>query len=467
MSIQQLADRKVLERFGPPGILVDERSRSSHFRGQTGPYLARLPGTATLNVTEARRPELLVALRVALQKVKNEGSPRSPRRRSARRRCDRPWSSRSFRWRTRGRKLLLVLFRDLLAAAVPPPAGQRAPARRAATTRTEELDRELRATKEYLQTTSRISKASNEELQSSNEELQSSNEELQSTNEELETSKEELQSTNEELGTVNDELQSRMSQLAVSNDDVQNVLAVVTMPVVLVGHGFPYPPLLRRTAERLLNLIPGDVGRPVTYLRNVLSTRDIEQLASEAMETVTSREQRVRGIDGFWYMMKMMPLPDGGPAPSAVWCRALSGRRRRSRSDRSRCRLLLSTRRLALVPLLCSWIASSTSSGRTAHFFELLGGPGAWGGPSPRHGATTEPAGALGLSGRAARGRAPRDVLLEHPFGRPAAAHPLLRPHRALRGRAGHAPSRRDARRVSLPVFPGLPGELTTANSWA
>ena len=61
-----------------------------------------------------------------------------------------------------------------------------------------ELERELVATKEYLQTTA-------QELETTNGERQSANEERQSANEELETSKEELQSTNEELATVNDE----------------------------------------------------------------------------------------------------------------------------------------------------------------------------------------------------------------------------------------------------------------------
>src|SRR3954469_24649120 len=50
--------------------------------------------------------------------------------------------------------------------------------------------------------------AAYEELQSTNEELETTNEELQSTVEELETTNEELQSTNEELETMNEELQS-------------------------------------------------------------------------------------------------------------------------------------------------------------------------------------------------------------------------------------------------------------------
>ncbi len=77
-----------------------------------------------------------------------------------------------------------------------------------------ELEHELQATKEHLQTYVEELETSNEELQALNEELQSANEELQSTNEELETSNEELQSTNEEL-------QIAYAQLRTTNETLQ------------------------------------------------------------------------------------------------------------------------------------------------------------------------------------------------------------------------------------------------------
>ncbi len=163
-----------------------------------------------------------------------------------------------------------------------------------------------RRTRNFLQSTIEELEAANEELQSSNEELQSSNEELQSTNEELETSKEELQSTNEELATVNDELHSRMGQLSVADDDLQNVFLNTGTAVVIVGADLR----IRRfssKAEELLSRISGDVGRPIGYLRNVMGVRDIEQFAAEAIASVAVREQRVRGIDGSWYRMRVFP----------------------------------------------------------------------------------------------------------------------------------------------------------------
>lgn len=76
-----------------------------------------------------------------------------------------------------------------------------------------ELELELTATKEQLQTYIEEIETSNEELQSLNEELQSTNEELQSSNEELETSNEELQSTNEEVQITYSELKAANEEL--------------------------------------------------------------------------------------------------------------------------------------------------------------------------------------------------------------------------------------------------------------
>jgi two-component system, chemotaxis family, CheB/CheR fusion protein len=76
-----------------------------------------------------------------------------------------------------------------------------------------ELEHELAATKEHMNTLIEELETFNEELQATNEELQSSNEELQASNEELETSNEELQSTNEELEIAYNELRTASNEI--------------------------------------------------------------------------------------------------------------------------------------------------------------------------------------------------------------------------------------------------------------
>ncbi len=84
-----------------------------------------------------------------------------------------------------------------------------------------ELEQELGATREHLQTFIEELETSNEELQSLNEELQAANEELQSSNEELETTNEELQSSNEEIQVAYTELKNAHEILAKKEKELQ------------------------------------------------------------------------------------------------------------------------------------------------------------------------------------------------------------------------------------------------------
>jgi two-component system, chemotaxis family, CheB/CheR fusion protein len=176
------------------------------------------------------------------------------------------------------------------------------------------LHQELRAKEEHLQTTmeeletaNEELKSSNEEMQSVNEEMQSVNEELQSTNEELETSKEELESVNEELATVNAELQTKVADLTRANNDMNNLLAGTGIATVFVDHALR---ILRFTpaATRIINLIQGDIGRPVGHLVSNLAGYDcLSNDAREVLETLVPKEVEVETKSGVWYVMRIIP----------------------------------------------------------------------------------------------------------------------------------------------------------------
>jgi two-component system CheB/CheR fusion protein len=168
------------------------------------------------------------------------------------------------------------------------------------------VEQELAATREYLQSIIQEVEAANEELQSANEEILSSNEELQSTNEELDTAKEELQSTNEELNTLNDELQARNEELTRVNGDLVNLLGSVQIAIVIVNSDLR----IRRftpVAEKVLNLIPADVGRPITQLRPNIDCPDLGPLISDVIDRVTPVEREVLDHEGRWYSLRVRP----------------------------------------------------------------------------------------------------------------------------------------------------------------
>src|SRR5205085_2828215 len=48
-DVQKEADRVVLSRYAPVGVVIDENMTVLQFRGKTGPYLEPSPGLASLD----------------------------------------------------------------------------------------------------------------------------------------------------------------------------------------------------------------------------------------------------------------------------------------------------------------------------------------------------------------------------------------------------------------------------------
>jgi two-component system CheB/CheR fusion protein len=307
-NIAQLADRKILEMYGPPGVVIDERLEILHFRGRTGPYLEPLPGAASLNILRLARPELHADLRRSILSALEQNarvikdctvfaSPSGRRLRLEVVPITDPESEN---------RCLLVLFHEL--AAVPESFDQRSSETDGSPEqeRIRELEQELLVTKEYLQSTVEELESVAEELRAANEELQSSNEELESANEELQTSKDELQNANDELNAVNTELERRMLDQQQTLDDLHNVVAGVDGAVIVADLDLR----IRRfteSAERLFRLEAGDVGRSVGQLNEYLEGIRLEQLCAEVMETLTPATREVQAADHRTYVLRVTP----------------------------------------------------------------------------------------------------------------------------------------------------------------
>jgi two-component system CheB/CheR fusion protein len=168
------------------------------------------------------------------------------------------------------------------------------------------MARELQQAHEDLHTSRDEMQISQEELKSTNEELQSANEELQSTNEEITTSKEEMQSMNEELQTVNYELQAKVDELSRASDDMKNLLNSTDIATLFLDDAL----LVRRfttQAARIIKLIPGDVGRPLT---DIVTDLDYPRLADDVRNVLkkkTFAEKQVATHDDRWFTVRIMP----------------------------------------------------------------------------------------------------------------------------------------------------------------
>jgi two-component system CheB/CheR fusion protein len=342
---QKEADRIVMGRYAPPGVLVNLSFDALQFRGRTIRYLDIPQGEPTANVLKMAREGLFLELRSAL----NEARSRNERvlRQDVRIRDEHGISEVDLEVlpvKPAGstEACLLVLFHEKGSiphprrpAALPqtarapkapaPPrhwfprlfdrTGSRgepsaAPPSRSTDSPAEaenaRLSQELASTREYMQSLVKQQDAANEELKSANEEILSSNEELQSTNEELQTAKEELQSANEELTTVNEQLQHRNLELNQSTNDMTNLLTSTTIPVVMVGSDLR----IRRVtaaARKVMNLLPADVGRLIGDFKANVDVGDLESLIGDVIEHVHVQEREVQDGEGRWHLLRIHP----------------------------------------------------------------------------------------------------------------------------------------------------------------
>ena len=312
LDVQKEADRVILGRYAPVGVVVDENMTVLQFRGRTGPYLEPSPGTASLDLMKMLREGLLSETRAALGKARAEGGV-------VRREGIPVRDGDAFRLVSidvipikvppSGVRCFLVLF-DEAAPPAPRPESSAPPSEDArfagAEQQVRQLQQELAATREYMQSLLEEHESASEELKSASEELLSSNEEMQSTNEELQTAKEETQSANEELATLNDELQHRNVELGQANNDLVNLLAAVQIAIVLVGRDLR----IRRftpIAEKAFNLIPADVGRPIGHIKPNLAGPDLAELIRQVIDTLTPLESRIQDKEGRWFVLRIRP----------------------------------------------------------------------------------------------------------------------------------------------------------------
>jgi two-component system CheB/CheR fusion protein len=313
LDLTREADRIILARFAPAGVVVDENLNIVQFRGHTGPFLEPMPGEASLNllrmIREGLRAEAGAALHQAIKggsAVRKEGLKVSYSGRKLEVNVEVfPISPSAFKER-----YYLVVFEDVTPALRPEVEKPAARPRKGKLTSKDEriadLEHDLAATKEYLQATIEEQEATLEELKSTNEEIMSSNEELQSLNEELEASREELQSANEELATLNEELENRNLELAQTNDDLVNLLGSINLPILFLDQNLR----IRRfnpMAKEVLHLIPTDVGRPIGDIKTGLLIEDFETLLRETIDNLQLETREMRDDRGRWYQMQIRP----------------------------------------------------------------------------------------------------------------------------------------------------------------
>ncbi|NML45205.1 PAS domain S-box protein [Ramlibacter sp. G-1-2-2] len=295
---------RLLEHLAPPSILVDAEYDIVHLSPTAGRFLRLGGGEPTRNLLRSVPPALRIELRAALyqaaqshQTVQVPAVPLDLHGNAV------PVSIQVTPANDIASDVFLVVLTEQAPNAGPPAPDS---ARPSPDPVAQHLDRELERLKAHLRDTVEQYEVSTEELMASNEELQAMNEELRSATEELETSREELQSINEELTTVNHELKSKVEELGHANSDMHNLMDATAIATVFLDRELRitrYTP----SAVSLFNLIPTDVGRPLTDLTTQLQYPELGSDEQRVLERLVPVEREVGQTDGSWYLARLLP----------------------------------------------------------------------------------------------------------------------------------------------------------------
>jgi two-component system CheB/CheR fusion protein len=315
--IKQIFVESVISTMGNCAVMIDDRQEIMFVHGDVGPYLTLAQGEIGLNILNMARPALRLDLRALIHKATRES---------------RVVRSNKIRFKHEGQvhqvilhagpaavhapsaSLTLIMFEEI--APVAESEHEAFAEEGAGDPRLMELEQELAAAREHLQTTVEELETTNEELQSLNEELQSANEELQSSNEELETSNEELQSTNEELTTVNEELQVKSGELAEANTDLRNILKRSGMAMIIVNSDLKIT-RFTPTVTRFFQITASDCGQVITTIPSEISLPNLRRTLLTVIESGEDWEKEI-DLDSEHYLIHIKPYLDESSRPAGA-----------------------------------------------------------------------------------------------------------------------------------------------------
>lgn len=299
---------RLVERYAPPSILLGADLDVVHVSEHAGAYLEVPGGEPTRQLLRLLHPALRLDVHAAILWARQSGRGTDARRVT----FEREGTQRSVTVRVRrialpelGPDALLLYFEDGDPPSEAASAATEADMRMASVV--EQLEHDLRHTREQLRATIDQYDASLEELEASNEELQAINEELRSASEELQSSKEDLQSTNEELSTLNHELRKRVVEASRAHSDLQNLVASTDVAVVFLDRDLNLQRFTRGALD-VFNLIPADVGRPLAHVTHKLAPEtDLSELAREVLRELRPLERTVATREGHRYVVRVRP----------------------------------------------------------------------------------------------------------------------------------------------------------------
>lgn len=301
----------IMERFMPPGIVIDELGEILHTFGDCDAYLKPIAGRVSLHYEDRVLTELKLplhqlrtrALRLQEKVVSDCTILRGVGESGQIRLSVEPLvGMRQFD------NCVLAIFGEARVSATEDariePFVEEFDGGDSRHETEESLRDELRLMKLRLNETVQQLETSNHELQLANEELLTSNEELQTTNEEL-------HSVNEELFSVNSEYESKNRDLISLNEDINNLLSSIEIGTVFVDGNLRIRKFTP-AAQEILNLLATDIGRPIDHIsHNMVGYDALVEDTKAVIEQGKGLEREARLDAGTLLLVRILPFKTG------------------------------------------------------------------------------------------------------------------------------------------------------------
>lgn len=312
VNFKDTARRALCELYAPASVLINAGYEILYYHGPTADYLEMPSGEPTRSLLELLRKGLRTPVRGACQTATRDRGPvRVPEAKAVRGSAQvlveiLVYPVRESRLTE---QLLLVTFRDCGPVETPLPAEVIEQTEDAAHSTIDQLEFELRATRDDLESTIDDLQSANLQLRAANEEVISTNEEMQSANEELQTSQEELQSLNEELTTVNSQMQEKVTELEQRNSDINNLITSSNTVTVFLDRELRIK-LFTPASQELLNLRPNDQDRPLAELQFRIDDPHLLADCRAVLKSLQSAERQVGDDSARQWLRRVLPYRD-------------------------------------------------------------------------------------------------------------------------------------------------------------
>lgn len=302
-------EKRMMELFLHPGVLVNSKGDIIFVSGSIGKYLETAAGRASLNVfamvrNGSLRKALPETFRMAVKtskKITLKGM--TVHDESLVRRVDVSIQAAEDSGHAGEAYLILFYEADHGLTAGKRRSGKKVKRRKGgAVIKCAEKDN----SKEILLRTIEDMQNLQDDLRTANEELQAINEELQAANEELSTTKSEIQGLNDNLEVSNSELIKKINESRAITKDIYRLIDRARITFLFLDENLCVKGFTEE-ADKIFRLQNSDIGRPLTDIACDLNYTEMEKDIERVIKTEELCEKELSTYDGRKYSVRIIP----------------------------------------------------------------------------------------------------------------------------------------------------------------